>query len=262
MMLDKIDSNSDGPAALFAFRKPVAVVLCLTIFMIGYFFSIWLLGEYTGGDQEFYANFWHAMMWAHPSQWPRLQLQYLGSSEPLYRLVIATGTYLEFDRIRYLSFWNGLLLAAIGYILLKYRASLLFSILIFTNYYLIVLLSSAERLKFAYLFLILSFCGGGVKTKSTLSFMSVFFHTQAIVQFISAGLYYFIGIRKSIFNSRWKTAAFLMLTPVLIGIAAYVVINSSGDVISQKAEFYGGESEGLAGNHPVDSNTDLWLRCV
>ena len=246
MTPNQIDSDPDGPAALPVVSKPVAVLLCLTIFVIGYSFSIWLLSEYTGGDQKFYSNFWYAMMWAHPSQWPRLQLQYLGSAEPLYRLVIGAGTYFEFDRIRYLSFWNGIMLAAIGYILLKYRASILFSILILTNYYLVVLLSSAERLKFAYLVLVLAFCGGGIRTKTTLSFMSVFFHTQAIVQFVSAGLYYLIEIRRSIFSSRWKTVAFFVFIPLLIGIVAYAVLNSAGDVISQKAEFYSGESEGAA----------------
>jgi len=245
MTPNEIKSALDGPDTMPGVSRPFAVLLCLTIFLIGYFFSIWLLEEYTGGDQKFYSDFWYAMMWAHPSQWPRLQLQYLGSAEPLYRTVIGAGTYFGFDRIRYLSFWNGTMLAAIGYILLKYRSSLIFSALILTNYYLIVLLSSAERLKFAYLVLILAFCGGGIKTKSTLSFMSVFFHTQAVVQFISAGLYYIIEIRESIFSSRWKSAAFFILMPVILGIAAYAIINSAGDVISQKAEFYSGESEGL-----------------
>lgn len=246
MIQDQVDNHPDGTAALPAVNKPVAVSLCLAIFVIGYFFSIWLLGEYTAGDQEFYTNFWYAMTWAHPSQWSRLQIQYLGSSEPLYRSIIGIGTYFNFDRIRYLSCWNGFMLASVGWVLLKYRASILFSFLIFSNYYLWVLLGPAERLKFAYLLLILAFCGGGIKTKISLSFLSVFAHTQALVQFVSAGIYYLIGIRQQIFSSRWKTISFIVLVPVFVGIAAYVIMNSAGDVISQKAEFYGGESRGIA----------------
>ncbi len=218
---------------------------CAGIFIVGYFFSVWLLEAHFSGDQEFYSNFWYAMMWAHPSEWARLQLQYLGSSEPLYRLIIGAGNYFGYDRIEYLSCWNAAMLSVIGYVLLRYRASVLFSLFVFSNYYLIVLLASAERLKFAYLFFILAFAGGGVKWKGTLSIMSVFAHTQAVVQFISAALYYFIENRVAIFASRWKMLAFAIGFPAVFGATAYFILNNAGDVISQKAEFYGSESQGL-----------------
>lgn len=245
MTPEHIDGHRDGPATVTVVSKPATVLLCLAVFVVGYFFSIWLLNAYPGGDQEFYTNFWHAMTWAHPSQWQRLQFEYLSSAEPLYRFIIGAGTYLRFDRILYLAFWNGVMLSAIAFILMKYRASILFSVLIFTNYYLIVLVGPAERLKFAYLLLILASCGGGVKWKSILSLMSVFAHTQAMVQFVSAAMYYVIENRRELFSSPLKTFSFTIGILVVIGTAMYFLINSVGDVVLQKAEFYGERSQGL-----------------
>lgn len=239
------DTDRHGDAAPLAVGRLTSILLCLAIFASGYAFSIWLLDAYRAGDQEHYANFWQAMMWTHPSQWRRLQVEYLSSAEPLYRFIIGAGTYLKFDRLRYLAFWNGLLLSAIGFILLKYRASLVFSLLVFSNYYIFVLLAPAERLKFAYLMLVLAFCGGGIKWKGALSILSVFAHTQAIVQFVSSAMYYVIESRKAIFSSRWKTSLFAIGVPLVIGLAIYTLISSSGDVISQKADFYGEESQGI-----------------
>ena len=243
-MPEQIDDRRDDDGATAS--TLTTVFLCLAIFAVGYAFSTWLLEAYFAGDQRYYSDFWYAMRWAHPSQWRRLQLEYLSSSDPLYRVIIGAGTYLTFDRIYYLAFWNGIFLSAIGYILLKYRASILFSLLIFTNFYLFVLLGSAERLKFAYIFLILAFCGGGMKWKGALSLMSVFVHTQALVQFASSAIYYIIETRKEIFSNRWKSIIFLVSVPVVIGLTMYMLISSGGDVISQKAEFYGDESQGLA----------------
>jgi hypothetical protein len=93
--------------------------------------------------------------------------------------------------------------------------------------------------------LLLAFCGGGVKWKGAVSMLSVFAHTQAIVQFVSSAMYYVIEFRKTIFSSRWKTTLFVVGVPVALGAAMYILINSSGDVISQKADFYGEESQGL-----------------
>src|SRR5690606_16850150 len=127
-----------------------------TFFVSGYFFSTWFLDLYVGGDQQYYRAFWTAMTWAKPDQWQDIQGRYLGSNDYLYSVIISFGTNSGFDRTSYISFWNALLTGTLSYILVKYRASFLFAALLLTNYYLLVLLSSAERVKFAYLFLALS----------------------------------------------------------------------------------------------------------
>lgn len=244
MMPDQIHGQR-GIAVSSDVGTPITTLLCLAVFAFGYLFSTWLLDAYRAGDQEHYTNFWQAMMWAHPSQWKRLQVEYLSSAEPLYRYIIGAATYFRFDRIAYLSCWNGLLLSAICYIFIKYKANLLFSLLMMTNYYLLVLLGPAERLKFAYIALVLAFCGGGVKWRGFMSILSVFAHTQAFVQFSSSALYYFAENRHEILSNRFRTIIFALATPVVLGLAGYLLFSSSGDIISSKAEVYGQESQGI-----------------
>ena len=218
---------------------------CALVFVAGYFFSIWFLDVYRWGDQYYYDRFWRAMTWTHPALWSQLQFQHLSSAEPLYRLIIGLGTYLRFDRIVYLSLWNGFFLSTIAYVLIKNRSSIIFAAFVFTNFYIFVLLSSAERLKFAYLFLVLAFCVESIKWKVVFSVMSGFAHTQAVVQFISASIYFVVAEYKRIFASRFKTIAFFVGAPVALGIVAYYLTNSIGDVVARKSEFYIDESEGL-----------------
>lgn len=225
--------------------KPTAVLLGSVIFVVGYFVSEWLLTAHPGGDQEYYANFWRAMIGAEPWEWSLLQYQYLGSGEPLYSLIIAVGSYFKFERIQYLALWDASMLTGIFYILLKYRSSAIFAFFMFTNYYLIVLLGPAERLKFAYIMLVFAFCVDGLRSKTILSMMSIFSHTQALVQFLSGAIYYTVEERKNIFSSAWKTVSFFVGGSIVLGLTVYILLNSAGDVISQKAQFYNEESQGI-----------------
>lgn len=223
----------------------LVAMTCLVVFGLGYFFSHWLLLAYSGGDQIHYANFWQAMTWTHPSLWNKLQLQYVSSTEPLYRYTIGFGTYFGFDRLVYLSLWNALFLSLIAYALIKHKASILFSLFAFTNYYVFVLLAPAERLKFSFILLLLAFVLKDIKWRSLSAVLSVLAHNQAAVQVASASMYYVVRNWRKIVSSRVRIAVLFTLGPVLLVFAGYVVLNSSGDVISQKAEFYVYESQGI-----------------
>jgi hypothetical protein len=221
------------------------IVPCIFVFVVGFLFSTWLLDIYRGGDQEHYDRFWRAMVWTHPSLWERLQVAYLSSAEPLYRLIIGVGTYYNVDRIGYLSAWNAFFLSLIAYALIKFRSSIPFAVLVFTNFYVLVLLSSAERLKFGYIFLLLAFCVENVRWKAILSVASGFAHTQAVIQFFSAAIYYVAVEYERILSRRSSTIAFMVGAPASIGIVVYYLFNSIGDIVVQKSEFYMGESEGI-----------------
>src|SRR5690606_38999651 len=121
------------------------------------------------GDPEHYTRFYNSLFGVHPRNWAALQRAQLGSAEPLYRYVIGAAAFFGIDRIQYISMWNGVLTASIGYVLLKHQSSIIFAVLVFTNYYLMVILGSAERLKFAYIFLTLSACAYSIRPKYILS---------------------------------------------------------------------------------------------
>lgn len=248
MAFNSYSVGADDSKAAVPERRGWATWLapCGLIFIAGFLFSVWLLSLYRGGDQEHYDRFWRAMVWTHPSLWSRLQFAYLSSAEPMYRLIIGLGTYLNVDRIVYLSLWNAFFLSMIGYILIKSRSSIPFAIFVFTNFYVLVLLSSAERLKFGYIFLLLASCIESLRGKTLLSIVSGFAHTQAIIQFMSAAIYYVAVEYRRIFAKTSSTIALFAGGSAALGVVVYYLVNSVGDIVAQKSEFYMGESQGVS----------------
>lgn len=218
---------------------------CIFVFVVGFIFSRWLLTIYDAGDQEHYANFWDAMTRTAEFDWNNAQQRYLGSSDILYSYVIGFATFFIDDRIYFLSFVNAILICGIWVALRHYRAGIVFIIGIFTNYYVFVLLSAAERLKFSYLMLILAFLLRGLVNKTALAAMSAFFHPQAVVQLASAALYVFTSKRAEFADSKIKIVAIGVLAPVAIVALAYLIYISAGDTITAKSDFYGDQSEGI-----------------
>ncbi|WP_156377227.1 hypothetical protein [Sphingopyxis sp. Root214] len=127
----------------------------LLIFMAAYVFSEWILKLYTEGDQKFYIALYNALSSAPFGQISDTQVRYTGSTEPLYGFLMWTTSPL-LDKNIVISISNSILMTSIFLLLRKYKAGFIFTALIFTNYYVLVLLTSAERLKYGYMFAILA----------------------------------------------------------------------------------------------------------
>lgn len=142
-------------------RRP-AVLLYLILGLGSYFASAWLLGHYTGSDQAHYTRFYESLVGAPLADIAYLQGNLTGSSEPLYGHLMWTGAnVLGLDHTMFISIWNmALVLALVGF-MRKHQAPLIVIALVLTNYYLLVLAFSAERLKFAYLFVTLGMLAHG-----------------------------------------------------------------------------------------------------
>ena len=128
-----------------------AYLFAALVFVAAYVFSGWILEYYTGGDQKYYILLYDALRWSQFSHISDMQLKYTGSTEPLYGLLMWVLSP-SFEKNMVMSFSNAILMSSLFLVLRKYGANILFTILIFTNYYILVLLTSAERLKFAYIF--------------------------------------------------------------------------------------------------------------
>lgn len=238
-------TNAVDPASIQTHDRKSSWPVLLLFAIVGYFFSKWLLSVYTESDQEFYYKFYYAIMFSDMSYWADLQRINLGSAEPLYRYVIGFGAYFQVDRIVYLSVWNALLIGAVCYALLLNRVSLLFWFFAITSNYLLVLIGPAERLKFAYLCLIIAFTLRDGKAKNALAMASIFFHTQAIAQLAAAAVGYVLDNYKNIFRNRLRTTVIILLGVPAVIIVGYVFFRFVGDVASDKASKYSSESSGV-----------------
>lgn len=225
-------------------EKFQAFLIGIPLFIMGYFFSKWFLSIYVAGDQQSYTSYWNAAAWSYPWQWNDLQLKYVGSSDILYSFIIGIGTYTGLDRIDYISLWNGLLVYLIGQNLYRYRSPIIFYILIYTNFYVLVLLSSAERLKFAYIFLVVAIYANTIGLKVVASISAIFTHTQSLAQFSVSFVYYISTEYKKITKNKFNLLAILIGLPCISFGVAYYLYSFAGEVITRKSEFYGEQSQG------------------
>lgn len=225
-------------------RSPTVLAI-LPFFLIGFGFSTWYLDAYYMGDALGYKMFYQSIYQMPLRSWLTFQNQYLGSSEPLYAYTVGAAAYWGADRTIYLSAWNGVLIAAVGYALIKHRTSILFSILILTNYYLLVILGPAERLKFAYICLLLAFCVDSMKMKAVISLASPFFHAQAIIQFVSGAGYYVASNFRVFVRTPLKTLLLISASAAALAAIAYVYVGWVGQTIESKSAVYSAASSGL-----------------
>lgn len=134
-----------------AAKKSNATIVSALIFISTYIFSIWILRYYVGGDQRYYSALYDYLRYIPFHAILETQYNYTGSREPLYGVLMWIFSGI-FEKNTAISFVNSILMSTVSYWLIKKRVNILFFILIITNYYILVLLTSAERLKFAYLF--------------------------------------------------------------------------------------------------------------
>lgn len=226
-------------------RVKTSWILSIPFFVIGFVFSLWYLEAYYLGDVVHYTQFYNSLYGMPRQHWADLQRAALGSSEPLYRYILALGAYFGADRTLYLATWNGILIGTIGFILAKYRCSILFGFLVLTNSYLFALLGSAERLKFAYIFLMLAFAVEGRNAKFLLAASSPFLHTQAMVQFASGFGFYVVANLRNFAKTPLKSLILLVGLALVISAVSYLFVASVGQAVETKSAHYAAESGGL-----------------
>lgn len=196
-----------------------------------------LISEYTLGDQEKYRAFYESLVNVKISEIPTLQSRFTGSWEPLYGLLMWLGSNAGVDKDVYISIFNCILYIALFAFLLKNHASWVFIGLFFLNFYLIVLLTGAERLKFAYLALLLVTLVKLDRSKALLLASSILSHFSALLIWLG------LLIRKSAFiriSRRVKQTVFLKSTLGLFLGSFFIVIITFlfGETITYKIEHY------------------------
>jgi hypothetical protein len=114
-------------------------------------------------------------------------MKYATSSEPISAVVLWLGANLGIEKKIYISLLNVLLVVGLFVLARKHRVSMLMTGLLLSNYYLVVLMSGAERLKIAYIVLIFAMLAAG-KLRIFLLVLSPLAHLQSIILLAGAWL--------------------------------------------------------------------------
>ena len=155
------------------------VILSLVIPISCFVFSLFTFQYYTGGDQLFYREYYqnvNGYAWTEAFQYYR---QALGSSEPGYFLI----TYLLANVIykdMLMSITNGVLVFLLVRRLMAMKVKLFIITILLLNFYLLVIMFSAERLKLSLLFFLLAYQTPSYVRNALLS-ISVLTHLQVVL---------------------------------------------------------------------------------
>ena len=145
-----------------------------------YFFSLILLKYYTFGDQQFYTKMYEAFK--STSLDNLMEVYYINTrgTEPISAILLWIGANLGIDKNIYISFWNTVLIFGFLLIFKRYNVPWYITFLLIFNFYIIVLFTGAERLKFCYILIIFGLLSEG-KTRSILILLSPLAHLQGLL---------------------------------------------------------------------------------
>lgn len=161
-------------------------LLCVYLFAVG-LGSYLLLAAYTGGDQVYYNNLYDGLKSLGFIESLSFAKITVGSTEPLAIWLLWVGSTLGFDKLAYITFWNTALFLLLYFLVKEYNLGWPFLMLISTNYYVLVLITSAERLKFSFLLILISLL---LVEKNKNKLASVFFLASPAAHFQSL---FFVG---------------------------------------------------------------------
>lgn len=164
----------------------------LTFFAI-YFLSEYLLSYYIYGDQLHYTNFYFALRGASVGEVPVIQYSNTGSAEPFYGYMIWFASNAGIEKTPLMAGFNGLFAVLVAATVRKLGGSIALVAIIFSNYYFIVLITAAERLKFSYIAFCLAILAGGSLGK-ILFFSTPLIHLQSALTVASVGFSKFADV--------------------------------------------------------------------
>lgn len=145
-----------------------------------YGLSMLLLISYTLGDQVDYWRFYEALSSASATDVMLLARLHVSSAEPITAYVLWLGASFGIEKNTFISVLNVILLFGIFLLMRKHKAPWYVQLLIFSNFYVIVLMTGAERLKIAYILLVYAALVPG-KLGMALALASPFAHLQSFI---------------------------------------------------------------------------------
>jgi hypothetical protein len=187
--------------------------------VFAFYASYSLLSYYVRGDQTHYHNFYNLIKGAPFSQVGPIALSAISSAEPLSWLVLWAGSNLGVDKNIWISILNVFLIVGLVALLQKHRAPWYVVALLLTNFYVIVLMTGAERLKIAYIFLIWAFVFEG-RWRFLLASLSPLAHLQSLILLMSVFLSSISDqVRRVVFFGRFskKTFLYILVSVVTVG---------------------------------------------
>lgn len=207
----------------------------LIIFIFFYVYGYILISNYIFGDQVHYMQLYKLLSDAN---FTSILLIAPVDNEPISIFILWLGSVLNIDKNIYISFWNAVLLFGFFKFSQKNKLGVLFTILLLTNFYIVVLLTGAERLKFAFIFTIYSYLFFEKKFLSfSLLVLAVFSHFQTLLFLLGLSAYELVNSLKQLLL-RGRLKYYTLITSVAMFSFIAYLIHLFGDTLFIKVSQY------------------------
>ena len=186
-------SDSTAPAARADGGTPWSkrnVLLTVAVGFASFFFYSFILNNYYYGDPAYYQRYYDYLSGRGPIWALQSQFDYLGSSELIYPLIAWAGSNFSVERYIFMAAFDGILYGLLIFVLRKYECNTFFISLCLTNFYIVVLATSAERLKFAYIFFLLALLTAG-RIRLLCLTLAPLAHFQSLISYASLFVFHF-----------------------------------------------------------------------
>ncbi len=218
------------------------IFLLFLPFLFGYSFI--LVSSYTGGDQLVYRALYHELSETNFIDVVETSVKHVVAADWVSFYILWGGAFVGFDKDIFIACSNVLLLSFLIAFLRKYEVGYGLIILFIFNYYIVVLMTSAERLKFAIIFLLLSELINNKKIKIIMHALSIFSHMQMLI--IYGAIFFGNFLSKSTFllyKNRVPKREFIKLILIVMLLSIFVFLQYEG--LTSKINSYIEESGGF-----------------
>lgn len=154
--------------------------------LLAFLLSLYIAPFYVNGDQFHYRGMWDSCFFGSMSNEAQRHCysSSIGSSEPIYYYIVRLAQEF-FNKDLFISAINGILFYLIAALSLReYQAVWhrhIFLLLVLSNYYIMVLMFAAERLKFAFLFLLCAAFFSKKLLKGIFALITILTHSQMLI---------------------------------------------------------------------------------
>jgi len=217
----------------------------IVLVVVFYLYSFILISNYTDGDQRSYRALYDALSGVELIDVLEVSRFYITASDPLSFYILWSGARLGIDKDVFISLANVVLLSCLFFLARRYRANYLIVLMLMSNFYVVVLMTGAERLKFAFIFVFLAMIVKGRFKKIVFLVSAVFSHLQTIILLAS----FFMGDISAKVSKDFQKGAVrksVALGGFFVVLAGFAVVFALLGDIDRKADQYSNES-GIVG---------------
>lgn len=192
------------------------LIINLIMMVFIFFISLLLATFYVNGDQIYYNMFYNNLQYLNFYDGLDFYKYALSSREYVYFLLVWVFSFFGVSHIVFVAFFNAILSYFIVKLFYDWKVNIwIILTFVFTNYYMLVLYFSAERLKFGILFIIVSLLYLE-RPKSFIFYLilSVMSHAQMIILY--ASLFINVLLKNIFIGKGYKFAWYILPLAVVV----------------------------------------------